>query len=90
LGGPTVLGGVHPLAQYATNLVKILRPPLEFGVILSSYGWGGGAIRQIREILGSSRIDVVGAMEVNGPPSENDIKQIIEFGKTLAARIKER
>jgi len=90
LGGPTVLGGVHPLAQYATNLVKVLRPPIEFGVILSSYGWGGGAIRQIQEILGSSKIDVVGAMEVNGPPSENDIKQIIEFGKTLAARIKER
>jgi len=90
LGAPTVLGGVHPLAQYATNLVKILRPPIEFGVVLSSYGWGGGAVRQIQEILGPSKIDVIGAMEVNGPPSENDIKQIVEIGKTLATRIKER
>jgi len=89
LGAPTVLGGVHPLAQYATYLVKALRPPLKFGVILSSYGWGGGAIKHIQEILGPSKIEVVGAMEINGPPSENDIRQIIEFSKALAGKIKE-
>ena len=90
LGAPTVLNGVHPLALYATYLVKALRPPTEFGVILSSYGWGGGAIKHVQEILSPSKIEVVGAMEVNGPPSENDIKQIIELGKTLAKKIKER
>jgi len=89
LGAPTVLGGVHPLGLYATYLVKALRPPTKFGVMLSSYGWGRGAIKHIQEILGSSQIEVVGAMEVNGPPSENDIKQVIELGKTLAKRIKE-
>jgi len=89
LGAPTVLGGVHPLALYATYLVKALRPPIKFGVLLSSYGWGGGAIKHVQEILGPSKIEVVGAMEVNGPPSENDIKQIIELGKTLAKKIKE-
>jgi len=89
LGAPTVLGGVHPLALYATYLVEALRPPTKFGVVLSSYGWGGGAIKHIQEILGPSKIEVVGAMEVNGPPSESDIKQIIELGKTLARKIKE-
>jgi flavorubredoxin len=89
LGAPTVLGGAHPLAVYATYLVKALRPPLKFGVILSSYGWGGGAIKQIQEVLGSSKMEVVGSMEINGPPTENDIKQITEFAKTLARKIKE-
>jgi len=89
LGAPTVLGGVHPLALYATYLVKALRPPIKFGVLLSSYGWGGVAVKNIQEILGPSRIEVVGTMEVNGPPSENDIKQIIELGKALAGKIKE-
>jgi flavorubredoxin len=88
LGTPTVLGGAHPLAVYATYLLKALRPPLKFGVILSSYGWGGGAIRQVQEILGSSKMEIVGAMEINGPPSEDDLKRIIEVGKNLAARIK--
>ena len=88
LGAPTVLGGVHPLALYATYLVKVLNPPTKLGVILSSYGWGGGAIKHIQEVLEPSKIEVVGAMEVNGPPSENDIKQIVKLGKTLAQKIK--
>ena len=37
----TVLGGMHPLALYATYLAKNLHPPAKYGVILSSYGWSG-------------------------------------------------
>ena len=89
LGAPTVLGGAHPLAVYATFLVKALRPPLKFGVVLSSYGWGGGAIKQVQEILGPTKMEVVGALEINGPPTENDIGRIVEIGKSLAKKIKE-
>jgi flavorubredoxin len=88
LGAPAVLGGAHPLAVYATYLVKALRPPLKFGVVLSSYGWGGGAIKNVQEILGSSKLEIVGSMEINGPPSESDVERIIEIGKGLAERIK--
>jgi flavorubredoxin len=89
LGAPTVLNGAHPLAVYAAYLVKALRPPLKSGVILSSYGWGGGAIKHIQEVLGSTKLEVVGAMEINGPPTESNIKQISEFGNVLAKKIKE-
>ncbi|MEM3695142.1 MAG: FprA family A-type flavoprotein [Candidatus Bathyarchaeia archaeon] len=89
LGVPTVLGGMHPLGVYAMYLVKALRPPLKFGVVLSSYGWGGGAIKHVQELLGQTKIEVAGAMEVNGPPTDDDIRQIIDIGKTLAEKIKE-
>jgi len=89
LGAPTVLGGAHPLAVYATYLVKALRPPAKFGVVLSSYGWGGGAIRHVKEILGQTKLELVGAMEINGPPSENDIVKITELGTILARKVKE-
>ncbi|MGC8895442.1 MAG: FprA family A-type flavoprotein [Candidatus Bathyarchaeia archaeon] len=89
LGAPTVLGGVHPLAVYAAYLVKALRPPLKFGVVLSSYGWGGGAVKHIQEILGLSKLEVVGALEINGPPTEDNVKQIVDIGKALAKKIKE-
>lgn len=88
LGAPTVLGGAHPLAVYATYLVKALRPPLKFGVVLSSYGWGGGAVKHVQEILGQTKLEVVGAVEINGPPSESNIRQITETGHTLAGKIK--
>jgi flavorubredoxin len=89
LGAPTVLGGVHPLGVYATYLVKALRPPIKYGVVLSSYGWGAGAVKHIQEVLGPSNIEVVGAMEINGPPTENDIKQVIKLGKNLTKKIKQ-
>jgi len=34
LGAPTVLAGMHPLALYGTYLVKALKPPAKYGVIL--------------------------------------------------------
>ena len=89
LGTPTVLGGMHPLAIYATSLVKALRPPLKYGAILSSYGWSGGAIKQALEILGPTKIELVGELEVNGPPSDDDYEKVVEIGKKLSDKIKE-
>ena len=89
LGAPTVLGGAHPLAVYATYLFKTLRPPTKFAVVLSSYGWGGGALKQVQELLDGFKIEVVGALEINGPPTEEHVRQIIGIGKALAQKIKE-
>jgi flavorubredoxin len=88
MGAPTVLAGAHPLAVYATYLVKALRPPLKFGVVLSSFGWAGGAVKHVQEILGPTRMEIVGAIEVNGPPSDSDTRRIVELGRNLAAKIK--
>jgi len=89
LGAPTVLTGMHPLAVYATYLVKALKPPIKFGAVLSSYGWGAGAVKHAQEMLDPSKIEVLGAIEVNGPPTENDIMRVVELGKYLAKKIKE-
>ena len=88
LGTPTVLGGMHPLATFAAYLVRALRPPLKYGVVLSSYGWGGGAIKQALEILGPTKIELVSSLEINGPPSAEDFQKIAEIGKQLSSRIK--
>ena len=89
LGTPTVLAGAHPLGMYAAYLAKALRPPAKFAVVLSSYGWGGGAIKHVQETLGPTKMEIVGALEINGPPTEADTDKIIEYGKTLAKKIKE-
>ena len=89
LGTPTVLGGAHPLAMYGAYLVKALKPPAKYAVVLSSYGWSGGAIKHVQETLGPTKMEVVGALEINGPPTESNVNQIVEFGKTLAKKIRE-
>jgi len=87
LGTPTVLAGMHPLAVYAAHLVKALRPPLKYAALLSSFGWGGGAVKQASEILGPTGIEVVGVVEVNGPPTDQDFGKIAELGKQLAGKM---
>ena|SRR5271157_126477 len=89
LGTPTVLNGAHPLAVYATYLVKALKPSAKYAVVLSSYGWGGGAIKHVQETLGPTKMEIVGTLEINGPPTESDIDKIVDIGKTLAIKIKE-
>lgn len=48
---------------------------VDLNLSLSSYGWDGTYKTHPRD-PGSSKIEVVGAMEVNGSPSESDIKEI--------------
>jgi flavorubredoxin len=88
LGTPTVLGGAHPLAVYASYLVKALKPPTRYAVVLSSYGWAGGAIRHVQETIGPTKMEIVGALEISGPPTESDINKIVELGKALANKVK--
>jgi len=89
LGASAFLGGAHPSVVYAAYLVKALRPPTKFAVVFSSYGWGGGALKQIREILGQLKVEVVGALEVNGPPTKDDTKQITRISRLIIKKIKE-
>lgn len=88
LGTPTVLGGMHPLALYAAHLVKALRPPLKYLALLVSYGWSLGASTQAQEILTSMGVELVGSMEVNGPPTSMDREKIAELATILAEKIK--
>jgi flavorubredoxin len=87
LGTPTVLGRMHPLAVYASHLVKVLKPPVKYGVVLTSYGWGKGALSHASEVLGPTGLEVVGALEVNGPPSAEDYEEIRKIGGELASKI---
>jgi flavorubredoxin len=88
LGAPTVLNGLHPQGLYAASLVKVLRPPAKYAAVLSSFGWSGGAVKQALEILGPTKIEAVGAVDVNGRPTTDDLKKVEELAKTLAAKVK--
>jgi flavorubredoxin len=88
LGTPTVLGRMHPLAVFASHLVKVLKPPLKYGVVLTSYGWGKGALSHASEVLGPTGLEIVGALEVNGAPSDESYEEIRKIGIELASKIR--
>jgi len=88
-GAPTVLGGMHPVGLYGLMLVKALKPPLKYAAVLSSYGWSGAAVKQALDALKWTGIEVVGFVEVKGPPTEEDEREVRELAKLLAEKIKQ-
>ncbi len=89
LGSPTVLGGVHPLASYALTLVKVLRPRGKLAAYLGSYGWSGGGASQAKGILEPAGFELVGALEIKGPPGAKELGDATELGHKVAQRVKE-
>jgi flavorubredoxin len=87
IGAPTVLGGAHPVAAYATLLVKTLRAPTKYGVVLTSHGWSGGAIKQIQDLLSGSKIEVLGAVDVKGPPKKAEFDKVLELAGKIAEKL---
>jgi flavorubredoxin len=58
------------------------------GAVLSSYGWGGRAVKQAAGILEPTKMEVVGAVDVNGPPTAEDYQKIAKLGREVAAEVK--
>jgi flavorubredoxin len=89
LGSPTVLAGMHPVALQGAYLVKAFKPPIKYGVLLGSYGWGGGALKQAAEMLAPAKIELVGTFQVKGAPKEEDLKEVQRIALELADKLDE-
>lgn len=89
VGAPTVLGGVHPVAAYATMLVKALRAPTTYAAVLTSYGWSGGAVKALQGILEGTKIEVLGVVEVKGPPKKAEFEKVTELADRIDEKLKQ-
>lgn len=89
VGAPTVLGGVHPVAAYATMLVKTLRAPTKYAALLTSYGWSGGAVKALQGILEGTKIEVLGVVEVKGPPKKTEFDKVVELADKIDEKLKQ-
>ena len=89
VGSPTLLGGIHPLVATVTQLMRALRPRLRLAAIFGTYGWGGGATDQIRNILQASGFEVIDVLKVKGKPKREDLERAANLGERIAQRVRE-
>jgi flavorubredoxin len=89
VGSPTLLGGVHPVAGLIVGLIKALRPRLKHAAIFGSYGWGGGAVDQIKATLQSAGLEIIDVLSVRGKPQKEDFEKAANLGKLVAQKVKE-
>jgi len=89
IGTPTVLGGAHPLAVYATELIASFGVRGKIAAVFGSFGWGGGAARRIKARLEQGGFEVVDTLEIRGPPKPEYVEKAVALGKAVANKVKE-
>jgi flavorubredoxin len=57
--------------------------------MFGSYGWSGGALRNIKQIIEPIKWEVEDSFEFNGSPDKEDLDKAREFGKAFAEKIKQ-
>ena len=89
IGTPTALGGPHPLALYATELVASFGVRGKVAAVFGSFGWGGGAARRIKARLEQGGFQVIDALEIRGPPKPEHVEKAVALAKAVARKVKE-
>ena len=81
VGSPTLNNGLYPTVAEYLSYQKGLKPMNKIGLAFGSYGWGGGAVREIIKELEAAKIDVMEEkIEIKFVPrkEELDFKDIVD------------
>jgi len=90
VGTPTLNNGMFPsVAEFLTYL-RGLKPKNRIVGAFGSYGWGGGAVKEVYEEFKKIGLEIVEpGIQVVYKPSAEDEKQCYEFGREFARRVRE-
>ncbi len=88
IGAPTYEVGLFPPMADVLNMAVRKRIKNKKSAYFGSYGWSGGALKEMKKIIEPLKWDVVDAFEFLGAPSEEDIKKAEEFGSRFGELVK--
>jgi flavorubredoxin len=71
------------------EFLKGLKPKNRIACVFGSYGWAGGAVKEIEGVLGESDIELVQpALSIQYVPDKNEMGRCYEYGLNFAKKIK--
>jgi anaerobic nitric oxide reductase flavorubredoxin len=89
VGSPTLNNGMFPTIGSFLTYATGLKPKGKLWGFFGSYGWGGGAVKNMSEIAQKAGFQVnEQSVEVKYVPDSEDLKKCFEFGQQIAAKIK--
>jgi anaerobic nitric oxide reductase flavorubredoxin len=89
VGSPTLNNQMFPTLSGFLTYATGLKPKGKVWAFFGSYGWGGGAVKNMTEAVKKAGFDVLEpGVEVKYVPEAEDLKKCFEFGKQIAAKIK--
>lgn len=90
VGSPTLNNSMFPTLGAFLTLVTGLKPKNKQWSFFGSYGWGGGAVRNMIEAVKKAGFQVnEPGLELKYIPDEEDLRKCFEFGKQIAIKVKQ-
>ncbi|MGB9659647.1 MAG: FprA family A-type flavoprotein [Nitrososphaerales archaeon] len=89
VGSPTLNNSMFPSVSSFLTYIAGLRPKGKLWAFFSSYGWGGGAVKQMVDVAKKANFEVYeSSLEIKYLPTNNELKECFNFGKNIAQKIK--
>jgi anaerobic nitric oxide reductase flavorubredoxin len=89
IGSPTLNNSMFPTIAEFLSYLKGLRPKNRIVGAFGSYGWGGGAVKDIYEELKKMGLEIVEpGVQVIYKPSADEEQRCYEFGRNFADKVK--
>lgn len=93
IGSPTMFNGPFPslgdIMYYLKGLTFDRTGFRRLAVVFGSKGWGGGAVRTLKDEISAAGFEVAETLEVSYVPDEDDLARCYSIGKSIGKRIKE-
>ncbi|MCX5707163.1 MAG: flavodoxin domain-containing protein [Candidatus Omnitrophica bacterium] len=87
-GCSTHNNGMLPTMAGFLDFVKGLKPKNRIAASFGSYGWAGGAIKQIEDIIQETGIQAFASnISVQYMPDQSELQRCVDFGREFARRI---
>lgn len=84
IGAPTYEVSLFPPMADVLNMAVRKRIKNKKAAYFGSYGWSGGALREMQEIIKPLKWDLTDTFEFIGAPTEKDIRRAEELGARFA------
>ena len=89
VGSPTLNNSMFPTLASFLTLATGLKPKNKQWSFFGSYGWGGGAVRNMIETTKKAGFQVnEPGLEMKYVPDGEDLKKCFDFGKQIATKVK--
>ena len=90
VGSSTLNNGLFPTVGGFLYYLKGLKPKNKIASAFGSYGWMGGAVKEIMARLKDMELELVEpALEFKYPTTKQQEQECVEFGRKIAKRVKE-
>ncbi|HUL30112.1 MAG TPA: FprA family A-type flavoprotein [Thermodesulfobacteriota bacterium] len=91
LGSPTLNNGMFPSMGDFLTYLKGLKPKGKFFGLFGSYGWAGGAVKEMRKVLEQEKFEIWEMeLPVQFVPDSEELNRAIQFGRDFARRVSGR